>query len=59
MRSHRGYRDESGHVVTNYHVIASQSAVPKRVKVSLQGYPEPMDAAVVGVDEVRGAAIGG
>ena len=46
-------------MVTNYHVIASQSAVPKRVKVSLQGYPEPMDAAVVGVDEVRGAAIGG
>lgn len=55
--------DAEGHIVTNYHVISSgggragSRAPPKRVKVSLQGRAQPVDAAVVGFDEDRDLAV--
>ena len=50
--------DGAGHVVTNYHVIASRpGAVTKRVKVSLQGSRERVDATVVGYEEEVDVAV--
>ncbi|KAL1530226.1 hypothetical protein AB1Y20_001141 [Prymnesium parvum] len=43
--------DSEGHIVTNYHVIAPQSKVESKVKVSLQGTREQVDAKVVNFDE--------
>jgi S1-C subfamily serine protease len=55
--------DEDGHVVTNWHVIAGGGgrsggggAMPRRVKVSLQGLDKPVDAEVVGFEEDKCAA---
>lgn len=49
--------DDQGHVVTNYHVIAARGPLPKRVKVSLQGSAEPIDAEVVGTEPEKDLAV--
>ena len=52
--------DESGHVITNYHVIAGGGRggdLPKRVKVSLQGNKELVDAIVIGFEEDKDLAV--
>jgi len=50
--------DTDGHVVTNYHVIAPRGGgLPPRVKVSLQGCREQMDARVVDYDEEYDIAV--
>ena len=56
--------DAEGHIVTNWHVIAggggsrsSGGEMPARVKVSLQGLKEPVDASVVGFEEDKDLAV--
>ena len=47
-------------MITNYHVIAGGGRggdLPKRVKVSLQGNKEPVDAAVIGYEEDKDLAV--
>lgn len=59
--------DTKGHIITNYHVIAGSSAggrrssstgqLPTRVKVSLRGVAEPIDAVVIGYEEDKDIAV--
>jgi S1-C subfamily serine protease len=54
--------DAQGHIVTNFHVItggrrATDSSLPSRVKVSLCGVSEPVDASVVGYEEDKDIAV--
>jgi len=49
--------DDKGHVVTNYHVIASSGPVPKRVKVKCQGMTQSLDADVVGTEPDKDIAV--
>lgn len=49
--------DNKGHVVTNYHVIASQGNVPKQLKVKLAGMAEASEATVVGVEPEKDLAV--
>lgn len=59
--------DTQGHIVTNYHVITNgvrstsgtrgTSEVAPRVKVSLRGMKEPIDAIVVGTEEDKDIAV--
>mmetsp|Transcript_9986 Transcript_9986/g.14008 ORF Transcript_9986/g.14008 Transcript_9986/m.14008 type:complete len:464 (-) Transcript_9986:260-1651(-) len=49
--------DNRGHVVTNYHVVASSGSVPKTVKVKCQGMAKACDATVVGVEPEKDLAV--
>ena len=49
--------DKLGHVVTNYHVIASQGRVPDRVRVSLQGSAKNYEARVIGTEPDKDIAV--
>lgn len=50
--------DDKGHVVTNYHVVASQgSDIPKQLKVKLAGMAEAAEATVVGVEPEKDLAV--
>jgi len=49
--------DDQGHVVTNYHVIASNGPVPNKVKVKLQGVTTAYDAQVVGMEPDKDLAV--
>lgn len=49
--------DDKGHVVTNYHVVASQGNVPKKLKVKLAGMAEASEAIVVGVEPAKDLAV--
>jgi S1-C subfamily serine protease len=51
--------DQLGHVVTNYHVIASStsSGGNNKVSVKLQGLPEALPATIVGVDPEKDLAV--
>ena len=52
--------DEHGHVVTNYHVVAAggrDGSMPAKVKVTLQGMTEPVDADVIGFEEDKDLAV--
>lgn len=49
--------DNKGHVVTNYHVVASQGNVPKQLKVKLAGMAEASEATVVGVEPEKDLAV--
>merc|ERR1719498_1588858 len=52
--------DTDGHVVTNWHVIAGGKrggAMPSKVRVSLQGLAESVEARVVGYEEDKDIAV--
>eukprot|EP00957_Ditylum_brightwellii_P167681 12764921-Ditylum_brightwellii.AAC.1 len=51
--------DDRGHVVTNYHVVASggSGSLPRTVKVKCQGMAEACDATVVGVEPEKDLAV--
>merc|ERR1719502_922501 len=51
--------DDQGHIVTNWHVLTGgrRGSPPNRVKVSLQGLTEPIDAIVVGSEEDKDLAV--
>ena len=49
--------DADGHVVTNYHVVASRGAVPRLVRLKLQGCSEALEAQVVGVEADKDIAV--
>jgi S1-C subfamily serine protease len=49
--------DDKGHVVTNYHVVASEGKVPKKLKVKLAGMAEAAEAMVVGVEPDKDIAV--
>jgi len=52
--------DEDGHIVTNYHVLAGaggSGALPSKVKVSLQGLAEPIEAQLVGGEADKDLAV--
>jgi len=55
--------DNNGHVVTNYHVIQSalqrpaHGQPPKKIKVSLHGSSEAIEAQVVGVEPEKDLAV--
>lgn len=57
--------DDKGHVVTNYHVIQSAlgqakqrgQGPPKKIKVTLQGSNDALDADVVGVEPEKDLAV--
>jgi len=49
--------DDKGHVVTNFHVVASQGSVPKTLKVKLAGMAEATEASVVGVEPEKDLAV--
>merc|ERR1719498_422961 len=50
-----------GHIVTNWHVVAggrsSGGSVPRKVRVSLQGLNEPVEAQVIGHQEDKDLAV--
>jgi len=53
--------DYEGHIVTNWHVVAggrsSGGSVPRKVRVSLQGLNEPVEAQVIGHEEDKDLAV--
>jgi len=52
--------DEKGHVVTNYHVVASgrkDGKLPSSVKVKLAGQTDALDAVIVGVEPEKDIAV--
>ena len=50
--------DNNGHIVTNYHVIASAAKKPNAViKVKLQGMMEPISAKIVGYEAEKDLAV--
>lgn len=44
---------EDGYVITNYHVVEGA----EKIMVSLEGYPEPVEATLVGADESSDIAV--
>jgi len=52
--------DDKGHVVTNFHVVASggtQNQLPSTVKVKLAGMADALDAKIVGVEPEKDLAV--
>ena len=51
--------DADGHIVTNAHVVAGGSGLPmpRKVKVSLPGMTEAVDATVVGSEQAKDLAV--